>query len=252
MIRARQSLFLLIPVFLYLLVFAIPVQAKEYVIGTDPWPPFTIVNQGKVSGIDYDIVKEIERRMPGVRFRFQEIPWVRALRYMKSGEIDAITGLAKREEREKYILYTSPPYYSDCSSTFYMAKGQGHRIQQYDDLYRFKVGHVLNSAYFSPFDNDDKLQKYAVTHEAQLLKMIDNNRLDVIIGTNCQVDYHLKLKGLQDSFEQAAYKPGNNVDLYLGLSRKSSIVEILPELNEVLQQLHDEGVIRRITDRYFR
>lgn len=226
--------------------------AAEYVIGTDPWPPFTIMEKGVPSGIDVDFLKEIEKRLPDVTFRFEEIPWVRALHYMETGKIDAITGLAKRPDREKYITYTSPPYYSDCSSRFYMRKGLGQYIKQYEDLYDFEVGYVVNSAYFDPFDTDEKLNKYSVTHEEQLLKMLGNGRLDVIIGTNCQVDYDIKLSGLLGRFEQAEYRPGNNVHLYLGLSKKSAITEILPQLNQVIQQLKDEGVIDKIAEKYFK
>jgi len=222
------------------------------VIGTDPWPPFTIMEKGVPSGIDVDFLKEIEKRLPDVTFRFEEIPWVRALHYMETGRIDAITGLAKRPDREKYITYTSPPYYSDCSSRFYMRKGLGQYIKQYEDLYHFEVGYVVNSAYFDPFDTDEKLNKYSVTHEEQLLKMLGNGRLDVIIGTNCQVDYDIKLSGLLGRFEQAEYRPGNNVHLYLGLSKKSAITEILPQLNQVIQQLKDEGVIDKIAEKYFK
>lgn len=226
--------------------------AEEYVIGTDPWPPFTISKNGELSGIDVDLIREIEKRLPNVTFRFKEIPWSRALHYMANGSIDAITGLAKREERERYILYTDPPYYSDCSSRFYMRAGFGKYIKQYEDLYQYEVGHVANSAYFALFDKDKALNKYSVTHEEQLLKMLKNRRLDVIIGTSCQVDYHIKLKGLSGRFEQAEYKPGNNVDLYLGLSRKSPITRIQPQLNQVIEQLKREGVIQKIADKYFR
>ncbi len=226
--------------------------AEEFIIGTDPWPPFTIMQEGHFSGIDIDIIKELEKRLPNVTFKFKEIPWSRALHYMELGKIDAITSLAKRAAREKYILYTSPPYYSNCSSRFYLKQGNGLSIQQYTDLYRFKVGHVVNSAYFPRFDTDDKLNKYSVTHESQLLKMLENDRLDVMVGTNCQVDYHIKLSGLSGTLEQAEYKPGNNVDLYLGLSKRSAITKLEPQLNRIFQELKDEGVIQRIADKYLK
>ncbi|WDP90520.1 MAG: amino acid ABC transporter substrate-binding protein [Desulfobacter sp.] len=226
-------------------------DSREFVIGTDPWPPFTITKNGMFSGIDVDLCREIEKKLPGVSFRFKKIPWVRALHFMEIGKIDAITGLAKRKEREVYILYTAPPYYSKCSSEFYLKKGNGSWIKTYDDLYRYKIGYVVNSAYFSPFDNDEKLNKQGVTHELQLLRMLNSGRLEVIIGTNCQVDHHIKIGGFQGNFEKAAYKPNNTVDLYLGLSKKSDITNLASQLNRVIRELKKEGVIEKIAQKYF-
>ncbi len=238
-------------VFFFLVGNSLGVMAEEFIIGTDPWPPFTIVDSGTFSGIDIDIAKEIEKRLPDVTFTFREIPWIRALHYMETGEIDIITGLAKREDREKYILYTSPPYYSKCSTRFYVKKGSSITIRKYDDLYRFKVGYVANSAYFNKFDTDEKLKKHSVTHEKQLLDMLISDRFDVIIGTNCQVDYHISLQGLQGEIEEVEYGPNNSVDLYFGLSKKSRITELLPELNKIIHELKEKGIIQQIADKYF-
>ncbi|WDP92200.1 MAG: amino acid ABC transporter substrate-binding protein [Desulfobacter sp.] len=224
--------------------------ADEFVIGTDGWPPFRIIQNGEFSGIDVDLCKEIEKRLP-IKFKFKKVPWIRALRLMKEGEIDIITGVAKREEREVYILYTDPPYYSGCSSVFYAQKGKGHLVRTYDDLYNFKIGYVVDSAYFLPFDTDERLDKHKVTRELQLLKMLDSGRLDLIIGTDCQVDYHIKTAGIQNKFEKAIYRPSNAVDLYIGLSKRSPATRIKPDLDRVIRQIKEEGVIQRILFKYF-
>ncbi len=236
----------------FLLVSSSGVMADEFVIGTDPWPPFTILEESTFTGIDIEVAEEIEKRLTGIKFKFKNIPWSRALLYMEQGKIDAITGLAKREDREKYILYTSPPYYSKCSSQFYVKRGSGVTIIEYEDLYRYRVGFVSNSAYFTQFDNDDKINKISVTNERQLLVMLQYGHIDVLIGTNCQVDYHIVMDNLRGEFEEVEYKPGNNVDLYFGLSKKSDVTELQPLLNNIIQQLHDEGVIQRIADKYFK
>lgn len=227
------------------------VKAVEYVIGTDPWPPFTIMDEGEYRGIDVDIANELQRRLPDISFRFQRIPWVRALRYMEQGKIDAITGLAKTDERSEYIQYTSPPYYSECSSVFYVRKESGIQISSYEDLYRYKVGYVLNSAYFERFDKDDKLRKHSVSDEDQLLDMLIHGRIDTIIGTNCQIQYHIKIKGALDQVEEANWGPKNNVDLYFGLSKRSAIVAEQHRLNAAIKSLKDEGVIEKIVKQYF-
>lgn len=227
-------------------------EEQTYVIGTDPWPPFTIVNDTVLTGIDVDVAREIEKRIPSISFRFRKIPWTRALLYMKEGKIDAITGLAKRPDREEYILYTEPPYYTNCSSRFYVRKNSGITIKTYDDLYNYTVGFVANSAYFTQFDNDTLLSKFSVTNEEQLLLMLKLGRIDVIIGTNSQVEYELSLRGFTDEIEAVEYQPNNAVHLYFGLSKKSPVTSQQQEINRVIQELVNEGVIDSIADRYFK
>lgn len=71
----------------------------------DPhWPPFsTLDNQGRISGIDVEIVKLLASRT-GLNIKF--VPtrdWTETLLKAKSGEIDFIGGIARTEERERML-----------------------------------------------------------------------------------------------------------------------------------------------------
>lgn len=51
---------------------------------------------------------------------------------------------------------------------------------------------MLQSAYFEPFDSDPALTKIGVKNEEQLLQMQLRGRIEVLIGTDCQVDFQLR------------------------------------------------------------
>jgi polar amino acid transport system substrate-binding protein len=114
------------------------------------------------------------------------------------------------------------------------------------------IGYVLHSAYFDRFDKDDTLNKTGVAGERLLVGMLDRGRLDLMIGTDCQVDYIIKTQGLSGRIVKAAFQPGNSVDLYLGISRKSDWAGRLDEFNVIIKSLVDEGVIDRIASRYYK
>jgi signal transduction histidine kinase len=73
--------------------------------GADPqWPPFSSFDpQGKISGIDVDIVKLLAART-GLHLEFVETPtWSETLRKAGTGEIDFIGGIAHTEDRERLL-----------------------------------------------------------------------------------------------------------------------------------------------------
>lgn len=226
----------------------VPVHAETIRLGMDAWPPFRIETPKGYEGIDVDLITEVSRRM-GIEFQIEHKPWGRSLKSMEFGILDVMTGLAYREERAKYILYTSTPYYA-CSTVFYTVKGEGKDIATYQDLKKFSVGYVLHSAYFEPFDADDSIRKVGVATEENLVDMLINKRIKTIVGTDCQVDYYLESNNLSGLFEKTAYRPGNTVNLYLGISRKSHWVHRFEEFDRIIGELVAERYPETIAEGY--
>lgn len=221
----------------------------EAKVATDYWPPFRIKQQdGGLGGIDIDMMELIGKEM-GVHFNIQRIPWPRCLLYMKSGKQDFMTGIAKTDERKKYIVYSNIPYYS-CRPAFYTRKGSGILIKDYKDLQKIKIGYTRNSAYFPQFDSDTSLNKFGKDSEKQLLDMLAAGRLDVIIGTDCQVDYELAIRELQETLTKQPYTPDYSIDLYIGASKRSRWNFRMRELNKTLKKLKDQGAIKAIAKKY--
>ena len=248
----KVSLLKIVYLFLTWLLLSSPLFAykpAEIIVGTDSWPPFRIHSDKSLDGLDFDLWEEIERRL-NIKIIFRKYPWSRILHNLKSGELDAMSGLAKRKERELYMTYTTPSYFT-CSTVFYMKKGEGHLVQKYEDLYKYPIAYVANSAYFNKFDNDSALNKHAIPSEIQLIKMLGKGRVKVIIGTDCQADYQIAKLGFSNEFEKAMFKPDNNVDLYIAISKKSHFIKELNRVNETIKQIVEEGRIKEISHKYF-
>ncbi|MFV0423234.1 substrate-binding periplasmic protein [Oleidesulfovibrio sp.] len=222
---------------------------KSIVVPVDDWVPYRFVSDGTMSGVDFDLWAELGERL-SFEVEFQHTPWNRSLAQMRQGRGDAMSGLARTSEQEKYIYYVEPPY-SSCSTVFYTKKGNGAQIKAYSDLMGKQVGFVLGSAYYPLFDSDGSLNKIGVATEEQLLKMMLAGRVDVMIGTDCQVDYELIKQGFSKELEKTAFNPGNRVDLYLGISRFSKMYRAIPTFENVMREMQADGTLQRINDKYF-
>ncbi|EZH84339.1 ABC transporter substrate-binding protein [Ectopseudomonas composti] len=214
---------------------------------TDLWPPFRMLKEdGQLQGLDIDLLNELSRRT-GMRFDVQRAPWARGLAALEQGTADMMTGLAKTPERERYIRYLDAPYYA-CSPRFYASPALALRLNDYASLRGLRIGYVLESVYFQPFDNDKALDKVGVSNEQQLLEMLARGRIDALVGTDCQVDYSLLEPKLAGRIVKAAYQPEARTELYIGFSRKR--LERMPELAAALDTLQREGWIANAALRY--
>ncbi|MGE8500205.1 MAG: substrate-binding periplasmic protein [Pseudomonas sp.] len=237
---------------LCLLMFSLSLRAEpvpSLVVMTDLWPPFrTQGPDGALQGLDIDLLEQLSQRT-GLRFDVQRAPWARGLAALEQGRADLMTGLAKTPEREVYIDYLPQPYYA-CSPRFYTAPAHATALRRYEQLAGLRIGYVLESAYFEPFDSDRTLNKVAVTTETQLLDMLARGRLHAVIGTDCQVDYQLRDSNRHEQVVKAAFQPDARTELYIGFSRLRARHAEYRKLSEALEQLQAEGWITRAALRY--
>lgn len=221
--------------------------AEPLRVMTDLWPPFRMDDEnGQLQGLDIDLLAELSRRT-GLHFEVQRAPWARGLAALEQGSAVLMTGLARTPERERYIRYLDVPYYA-CSPRFYASPALAMRLNDYASLRGLRIGYVLESVYFQPFDDDRSLDKVGVSSEQQLLDMLVRGRLDVLVGTDCQVDYALLAPELAGRIVRAAYHPDARTALYIGFSRKR--LERLPALAAALDELLREGWVANAALRY--
>jgi len=243
-LRAPRPVALLRPVLLWLCcagAWAEP-AAEPLRVVTDYWPPFRMEGRdGRIEGLDIDLLEELQRRT-GVQFEVRRQPWARALEDMRRGQADLMTGLARTAEREQYIDYLQPAYHA-CAPRLYGSPQRAASIRDYAQLTGLRIGYVLQSAYFEPFDSDPALTKIGVKNEEQLLQMQLRGRIEVLIGTDCQVDFQLR-------DPQLAYQPPQQTLLFIGLSRASPRLAERERLSAALQALLREGWLERAAQRY--
>ncbi len=224
-------------------------EGNRVVVVTDRWPPYRIeAADGSFSGIDIDFLRLLETKL-GVSFEIRAAPWARCLEMMKNGSADLMTGLAWTAEREVFVHYVRPAY-DVVRPAFYVHRAAGTVIEKYEDLKNLSIGYTRGSAYFQPFDSDAGLAKVAVADESQLLLLLQNKRVDAIVGTNPQLDYDIKTKNLGGEIVKATYTPRATTPLYVAISRKSSFLARLSELEKAVEGLVADGSVKRLVAKY--
>lgn len=224
------------------------VQAAELKFALSNWAPFSFHEDGNYDGIDLDVAREIGKRL-GYEITVRPCTFKRCLKEMELGLLDMQSGIARNPEREVYMAYAETPYHA-VSVAFHVRRGEAGRLSRYEDLYSLRVGAVVASHYFERFNKDSSLEKFEVTSEQMLLPMLAAGRIDTYVGTNPNAAYDILKRGYKDRIEEAAYSPGEEVPIYFAISRKSPNIDLLAEVNQAIQDIHGDGTMEQILDKY--
>ena len=235
-----------------LLLFILPNQvlaAQTLVVAFSEFPPYKIVEKGKASGIDLDILKEI-----GTRMDFEVSPrfgtFEECLAMMKQGKADLMTSLLFRSEREPYILYVQPRYRTRSDKVFYVMKGSENLIRQFEDLRPLKIGVKAGVSYEQLFDDDKALNKVAAQSIKENISKLLAGQIDTFLDADTEGDYWIKKSNLHYRIVKARFKFQQLDPVYMGISRKSSFKDQAKSFGRNLKYLVDHGVVQRLVEKY--
>jgi polar amino acid transport system substrate-binding protein len=219
----------------------------------DPWPPYVIGELGEdaTSGVAVEIVDEIFALIDDASARFPLIPWKRALREVEEGQSDGIGLLLKTAERERYMLYTVPLVTGE-GLIWSATAGTANAFEwtSIQDLQGLKIGITQGYSYGEEFDRmfeKGELITVSAPSVELLFSMLANGRVELALA-NDAVGYSLARK-----YPEAGIVPAKRSTLsetfYMGISRKSSAVKLVPEINHAIELLRTNGTIARIVRR---
>lgn len=226
---------------------------QELIVVSATFPPYCIGGENdKPKGIYVTIMEELLKPL-GVVPKFHIVPFKRALALLADGQADAMIGLFRTPEREKFLHFLNPPYSTSSYKAFYVAKGRGGEIKTYQDLYKLQaIGVGSGAKFFSPFDEDTKLKKDEAPNGLIGLKKLVRGRLDAVLLTEDSGDYLLANFHLQDKVEKAQFKHSEVAPAYVCLSKKSPWMAREKEFSESLALMVKNGRIDAIRSEYLK
>ena len=125
-------------------------QLRIVIAGEENVFPYSFTEDGRMKGMDYDIVVEACRRMD-IQAAVQFLPWNRMVHYVQDGNADAGFGLFYKKERESFALYPEVPLHYSRYSIF-VKKGNEFRFESLPDLYGKRVGFIRGYKVNDAFD----------------------------------------------------------------------------------------------------
>lgn len=240
--KCRLKSFLLVIAAVAILFSPVSASAADVVVSA--------VSQEFANGLNAKIVKTVVARL-GAELDMKYVSFARKLVLMKQGRIDLCAGLHRNEERERYIHYVEPPYLKFGGKYFFVRKNSSITLETYDDLHGLKVATSINSKYFDRFDNDEQIIKAPVSKVEQKFRMLAKGRVDAVIHSYAGGIDMINRLGLQDEIEVADYRYLVSNSIYIGVSRKSHLMEKIDDVEALVHEMVQDGEFARLVDEHY-
>lgn len=216
----------------------------EVVVGVNHAPPYRDLEQTRPTGLYIDIFQAVAQRM-GWSPEFREAPFRRILQMAEQGSVDILLGPQRTESRSRSLAFVAPLFPAEDKLFFYIHPE--HEVRQYEDLYEKRIGVLEGASYFPRFDQDSRLTRESAPRYENLMLMLGKDRVDVVVAPEMVGAYALELAGIE-----ARVSPfeGSGRPSYLVVSRRSPLIEQSDRIRQVVDELEEEGVIKRMIQQY--
>ncbi|HYX32194.1 MAG TPA: transporter substrate-binding domain-containing protein [Oligoflexus sp.] len=203
-----------------------PLQNLEFV--SDIFPRLVEdAGSGKVCGPGPYLVHETARVM-GRGYRLEIAPLKRAVKMVEQGARDAVVSLSKTPEREKFLRFITPPFFTDSIRVFALKKWPPAWNGTMDSLRSSRIG-VMKGWYYSKrftqLEQDDARYRFDwIPVLDSGFRMLRARRIDVLIS-NDRIFHHYLAKEKtavpHDSDIVAMEPPLETRDLFIAFSKKT-------------------------------
>ena len=218
-------------------------------VAGDPYPPWAIGTAGSkpTGGIAVEIVEELFRRL-NLKTRVIIYPLKRGLQRIKDGDEDVVLMVSKSKEREEYMLFTHSIRHVRFVF-YYPATLQNFEWREWKDLQPYMIGSVTGYNYGKDWKDAVKNYNLRIEEVKTDVFNIDKlllDRIDIILTDheNMQelIQQNPRYQGKFKWHKKPVFESVNN----FGVSKKSFLVPMIPKINEVLQEMKDDGTFRKI------
>ncbi|TYC57337.1 amino acid ABC transporter substrate-binding protein [Marinobacter sp. BW6] len=222
----------------------------------DDDPPYFMLKEDEVVGIDADLAREAMERL-GCSLSLQKLPWARALRELRDGRVDMLSGAYRTPEREQYAHYSevvglvSPNILFVRRSDKARFDFSGLRVLLESD---FRLGAQINVSYSDEYSalvqNPDyeKNIQYLSRRES-LWRMLARNRIDGVVASRLTGLYEIKELGLSGAIVPSSLVVSNKPAFFV-FSKASVGSEFVADFDLALRAMLDDGTFAAIVNRY--
>ena len=231
----------------------VSIAKAKIIVALQDRPPQLSINNGEFSGPIYEIAKKLVQGIDE-EFHFQPVLWSRALRLAQLNENLLLTRHSMTETRKEFLL---PIVYGFEKRKVYFYKNKKSKIviNNIEDLKKYKIGYRRSSFYFPEFQQFDSEKLHALDTDEQLIKMVANNRVDLILFNDHKI-FEDKLKRLNNSMVRDLVTP---IDFFYSFTnprffsvpKYSKLAKNLyTDLNCSMLKLRKSGFIKGIFEKY--
>lgn len=222
-------------------------QGESLRIVTEPWAPYVYLQDGKPTGIDYEITALVFKRL-GIDVEWQFLPWRRCLMMLDEGKADGALDIFESTERDSRLLYPAEPL-SQVEFVLFQAKARPHLFASLNDLKGLKIGTSPGFIYDQDFRDSHLFEREtAPTLEANFGKLL-LGRVDMVITDRRVGRYAVKALGLQDQLEELPIMVSRDPQ-YLAVRRNAGMDLLVQRFAAELRRFKQEPAYAELISRY--
>lgn len=215
--------------------------------GDGSWPPYEMMDGGQLAGFHIDLVRAVAERID-VKVIFKTYPWVRAMTMAKRGQVDAITYVARNNERARYLHFLEGNVLS--GTTHYLIQNRYSRAIHFDgnlsQLKDYSVAFISGYTLGQEFDQAGYIKKNPVKTVEQVVRLVAAGRYD--LGVVNPVD--LKGSNLSAWLDQTKRLPHplHSTEVYIGFSVDND--EMAERFSEAMTLFRQTPAYQQLLDKY--
>jgi polar amino acid transport system substrate-binding protein len=234
---------------LLLLLFTTSAFAQPYKVCTNDWPPFTMMENGEVRGIDADLLSLVLTNL-GVSYEISMEPWKRCLYRMNNNDLDILLDAFYSQERAQIMIYPSEPT-AETSLVLFYAKARPHTVNSVANLNGLRVGTEPGYAYANEefMNGSHFVREDAPTLEANFGKLM-RGRVDLVITDRTVGLYTAKKLGIETQIDYNPRSLFKNDSVYALIHRQSKLAELADEFDAELKRVKASPEYQQILQRY--
>ena len=240
----KKSIKFFTVVFSLLLLFSCKETSKDtIVVGIFPnFPPFEYLDNGELVGLDVDIMNLLATKI-NKKVIFKQMQSIGIMFALQSNKIDAIiSAMTITEERKKQVDFTEPYF---TSKQVIIVKKDDSGVKSVKDLQTKKIGVQLATTgdlFISNFTNN----KVQFDSGAVAIMGLNAGRVDAVV-----IDKEPAVK-LVKNYQNLKILDILAVDESYGIAVNKNNNQLLNELNKALEEIKNNGELKRIEDKYFK
>lgn len=224
-----------------------PVQAGEYVIMTEDCPPWGYVENGKLTGLSVEIVREILKIVKHPD-NIKVYPWARAYDNILRKPNRILFSMGKSPEREPLFKWVGPIISNRCY--FFKKRGAPVNIKSVEDAKSVKLISITRDFMEHRFLESKGFTNLDLTSKPELnVKKLVAGRVELITSGEIDLPYIAGNAGIDSKLIEQTNVMIYDSKLYIAFSMDFSDSEV-EKWKEALDHVRRSGKYTEIRKRY--